>query len=698
MNLWDFLQQEAARQGVDPALAARVMRTESGGNPSAISPKGATGPMQLMPGTAKDLGVNINDPYDNIRGGVRYLKQQIDEFGPELGLAAYNAGPGNVRKYGGVPPFAETQNYVRKNMPQSQGFDGASIFGAPAKQDTPQAFDGASIFVTPEQPKPAVPQVKAEVAQKEGGPGMIESLGAGLGKGFGTVVLNAQKYAGKGLEKIGGITQNAPNLTSLITGQRPQNLVQRAGNWLVRDADQGLTNIAAENQPYKDANPIINGAGELGGNIVATLPVGGVLGKAVGSAAPLVAGTKAAPVVEGLATAMRSGGFRAGPLAGTVAAIPARIAGGAATGGISAGLVDPETAGTGALIGGTMPVAAQLAGAAGRGLRGVFTNGGVSPEVSALAQRAKELGINIPADRLVNSKPLNAVASALNYVPFSGRAATEAAMESQLNRALSRTFGQDSDNVTMALRKAGSDLGSKFDDVLKNNAVKVDDTFLNQMAEISDSAGTELGKDGLKAIEGQINELLGKGATGQIDGQAAYNIKRTLDRIGSRNTPEAYHARELKKALMGALDRSLGPDQAAAFAKTRQQYGNMLSLQNLATNGAEGGVSVARLANMKNINNPGLQEIADIAAQFVRPREGQHGAMQRAAAALGVGGSLGLPALAGVATAGRGVNTLMNSNLMREMLLNPALPAAAERPMGLLSNTIRSVGPLIPSR
>lgn len=685
MNLWDFLQQEAARQGVDPDLAARVMRTESGGDPAAVSPKGATGPMQLMPATAKGLGVNINDPLDNIRGGVKYLRQQLDAFGtPELALAAYNAGPGNVRKYGGVPPFAETQNYVRKNMAgNSQGFDGASIFGAaPATKDAPQAFDGASIFGAASPETDASPAAATQPVAQKDGPGALESVGAGLGKGFGTVMLNAQRYAGKGL---GAISSNGTPSA-------------RAADWLVRDADQGIAKLAAENQPYKDANPITNSVAELGGNIVATAPVGGLLGKAVGAAAPLVAGTRAAPVVEGLGTALQTGGFRAGPLAGTAAAIPARVIGGAVNGGVSAGLVDPETAGTGALIGGAMPVAAQVAGAAGRGLRNVFAGGGASPEVAALAQRAKELGITVPADRIVNSKPLNAVASALNYVPFSGRAATESGMESQLNRALSRTFGQDSDNVTMALRKAGSDLGSKFDDVLKNNAVKIDDSFLGQMAEISDSASKELGKDGLKAIEGQIGELMTKGATGQIDGQAAYNIKRTLDRIGSRSTPEAYHARELKKALMGALDRSLGPDQAAAFAKTRQQYGNMLSLQNLATNGAEGGVSVARLANMKHINNPDLQEIADIAAQFVKAREGQHGSMQRAAAALGVGGSLGLPALAGVSAVGRGTNTLLNSNLMREMLLNPVLPAAAEKPMGLLPNAFKSIGPLIPSR
>lgn len=117
MGLLDFAAEEAARQGVDPSLVLRVLQQESAGRPNAVSPKGARGLMQLMPGTARELGVNINDPMDNIRGGVRYLSQQLKAFGtPELALAAYNAGPGNVRKYGGIPPFAETQNYVRKIM------------------------------------------------------------------------------------------------------------------------------------------------------------------------------------------------------------------------------------------------------------------------------------------------------------------------------------------------------------------------------------------------------------------------------------------------------------------------------------------------------------------------------------------------------------------------------------------------------
>lgn len=110
----EMARAAARRHGVPEDLFLRLVQQESAFNPRAVSNKGAIGLAQLMPGTAAMLGVNPRDPRQNLDGGARYLRAQYDRFRTwRLALAAYNAGPEAVREYGGVPPYRETQNYVR---------------------------------------------------------------------------------------------------------------------------------------------------------------------------------------------------------------------------------------------------------------------------------------------------------------------------------------------------------------------------------------------------------------------------------------------------------------------------------------------------------------------------------------------------------------------------------------------------------
>ena len=126
----NLISKYADKNGLDEDFVKAVINQESGFNPNATSHCGAMGLMQLMPATAQGLGVtNAYDAEQNIEGGTKYLKGLMDRFGNDksLALAAYNAGPNAVKKYGGIPPYAETQDYVKKVLSKYDTYKGASV-------------------------------------------------------------------------------------------------------------------------------------------------------------------------------------------------------------------------------------------------------------------------------------------------------------------------------------------------------------------------------------------------------------------------------------------------------------------------------------------------------------------------------------------------------------------------------------------
>ena len=119
----DLFTRAGSKHGVDPALLAAVAAQESGFDSGAVSSAGAQGLMQFMPATARGLGVDPMNPSSAVDGAARYLADLTRQFGStELGLAAYNAGPGTVRRHGGIPPYPETQNYVRAVLSKAEAY------------------------------------------------------------------------------------------------------------------------------------------------------------------------------------------------------------------------------------------------------------------------------------------------------------------------------------------------------------------------------------------------------------------------------------------------------------------------------------------------------------------------------------------------------------------------------------------------
>jgi len=143
-----LIAESAQRNGVDPALLKGLIRQESNFNPAARSGAGAVGLTQLMPATAAGLGVaDPTDPAQAIEGGARYLRAQLDRFGGDeaKALAAYNAGPGAVQRFGGVPPYAETQAYVQRVLGYARDY-GSPLHGSRASS---QASSSGTLLSNP---------------------------------------------------------------------------------------------------------------------------------------------------------------------------------------------------------------------------------------------------------------------------------------------------------------------------------------------------------------------------------------------------------------------------------------------------------------------------------------------------------------------------------------------------------------------
>lgn len=345
--------------------------------------------------------------------------------------------------------------------------------------------------------------------------------------------------------------------------------------------------------------------------------------------------------------------------------------------------------GTGAAVGGALPLVSagtkKVFGDAYRAL----TPGPVSREVADLAQQARKQGIDLRVDQVASSKPLNVVSATLDYVPFSGKGASLANQQKQFNTAVARTMGEDTPNVVQAVKQAETRLGGEFDRILKSTPVKVDAPLQDDLLRIMDEARVQSTDPQYGVLARQVDYLLAKVQSGDtIDGNAAYNIKKGLDRLGKSNDSTIAHfSREIRGALMDALNRSL-PDEGAEFAKVRRQWGNMTEIGKIVGNGAEGDLSPARLANRRDLRSPELSQLADISAQFLRPRVGDSGSAQRHIYGAGLfgAGTIADPVSTGLGvTLGRMLNSRLSNQAVVDNIIRKSIDPAVLNAGGSLA-------------
>jgi len=624
-EIFAFAAQEAERQGVPLSLVQGVVDTESGGAFNAIGPKTksgdrAYGPMQLMGATAKDLGVNRMDWKDNIRGGVKYLSQLSQQFqDPSLVMAAYNAGPGNVQKYGGIPPFKETQNYVQKVqnfMSKSTTDDDFVPFGqettAKATSKSVAADDFVPLVGTQQAPKtqaaPSTTDLMASVRQQAFQPksqfqqdvaASFNPLDVLRGKTtggqliFGTADLLAKGITG-GLSKLGfsdeylGIDRN-----------KPQPVAQPTQS--ISDILKGTYKVATE-------RPGLLVGGMATGLLDPTnLVLPGAIQKSIVSATP-TALVQAAPRTVALAQNVAAGG--------TTAALSSAAQQQATTGTINPAQVMNEAAVGGLLTAPTASVSALTTPKAPANLT----------QAQLVAERAIAQGATLPPTQ-VNPTLLNRALEGFSGKQQTGQVASiknQEVVNAQARKALN--LPEDTVITPKVLQDYRNVKGQAYDALKSNNAYYTDKQFITDVnkrtSELQKLANTT-------DVSAELNVLNGLKQM-SFDGDGLVEQMKRLRYDGERNSMSAdpknaalgkaqkFAAKQLEDLAERNLQNFNQPDVMDNFKQARQDIAKSYTIEK-SLNAVTGNVSGAELGQRAAAGKivPGeLQALADAAAAY----------------------------------------------------------------------------------
>ena len=698
-EIFAFAAQEAERQGVPLSLVQGVVDTESQGIFNAIGPKTKTGdraygPMQLMGATAKDLGVNRMDWKDNIRGGVKYLNQLSQQFqDPTLVMAAYNAGPGNVQKYGGIPPFKETQNYVQKVqnfMAKSTTDDDFVPFGQETTAKATTKVVGADDFVplsgTQQQtPKTQVtPTTTADFMQsvreqafqpktqfQQDVAASFRPLDVLRGKTtsgqliFGAADLMAQGIKG-GLSKLGlsdeylGIDRN-----------KPQPVAQPTQS--ISDILKGTYKVATERPGLL--------VGGLGTGIVdpGTLLLPGAIQKSIVSATPNAL-VQMAPRTVALAQNIGTGA--------TTAALTSAAAQQANT-----GTINPQQVFNEAAVGGILTAPTATVSALTTPRAPVVLN-----QKQRIAQAAIDQGAVLPPTQ-VNPTILNRLLEG-----YSGKDQTKqlASIKNQnlVNEQARKTLNlaPDTEITPLVLQQFRDQKGLAYDALRANPTYYADKQFFAELNKETAKLQSMKTLD-VKTELDLLNNLKVMNFTGD---ELVNSIKRLRDRsktnlsaLASSENKELGQAQKFAAQQLEALaERNLTnfnqPDVMKNFRQARQDIAKSYNIEK-ALNAASGDVSAANLgtlASQGKIVPAELQTLANAAATY--PNAFQN--VARIGSVPGISPVDVIPAAAAaVATSNPSIlATIFGRPLVRDIITRPSfqqnmLPSSQPQAPGLLN-------------
>jgi hypothetical protein len=584
MAEYDDIIEAAGRQhNVDPGLIRAVIQTESSGNPRAVSSKGAVGLGQLMPATAKSLGVSDpTDPKQAIPAIAALLNENLTRYGNvQDALRAYHGGT-DQKNWGQL-----TQAYPQKvlsnmgqampqtlpGIPVSQPQGGQSddaIFAAfnGGKAQPQQAQSGPSddeIFAAFTQGQPATQQKAAApklVSPPQPKPGVLATLGATLGKGFGSTVQGIEQLMGHGLQSLKdtaampGPLGIASTLGGLFFGEHPDTFIRKAGAEMVADANKGVSNLKAQAAPYEKAHPIVGAFGNIGGSTAATLPL-----------------TMAAPIAN-----TYRGAAGIGALTGAASGAATPVEGDNDFWGDKA-----QQVGLGALTGG---VASPVL----RGL-GRMISPQVSPDVKALMDR----GVT-PTPGQILGGGFARTEEKLSSVPYLGdmiKNAQQRAVQQFNAAAYNEALAPIGEKFTGKVGQEGIEqvankISAAYNEVLPKMQFKIDPQFHADVMNLS-SMAQALPKQQADRFEQILKtQIYNKlGPQQNMDGQALKGVQSELAKAakGYLGDP-SYDQRQLgaaisalKDAVEGNLARVNSPDLVQKLANANQAWANFARIR-----------------------------------------------------------------------------------------------------------------------